>query len=65
MEAAGCSKSYASSIRAGKFTPHVSNVGEVGDPCIHQVIHPNLSARRLVLPATTRTARMVSVDQES
>ena len=30
MEAAGVSKAYASTIRSGKFTPHVSTWGALG-----------------------------------
>jgi len=31
MEAAGVSKAYASTIRSGKFTPHVSTWAALGD----------------------------------
>jgi hypothetical protein len=30
MEAAGCSKAYASDIRRGKWTPHVSTWAALG-----------------------------------
>jgi hypothetical protein len=38
-EAAGCSKAYASDIRRGKWTPHVSTWGALGE-LVHVTLTP-------------------------